>query len=71
MTILRRFFIACLDAKVQARPYWVDPPALRLVCAWCRVIVREGAEPASHGMCDGCRAKLHAELDAAERRGVA
>lgn len=29
-------------------------PVLKLVCCWCRIphVLREGAEPASHGMCD-------------------
>jgi hypothetical protein len=29
-------------------------PVLKLVCCWCRIphVLREGAEPASHGMCE-------------------
>lgn len=27
---------------------------LRVICAWCGKIMREGAEPASHGICDEC-----------------
>ena len=29
----------------------------RVECAWCRTIIREGIEPASHGICLVCLAK--------------
>ena len=32
------------------------PPTLRTVCAWCACLLREGAEPTSHGICPACRA---------------
>jgi hypothetical protein len=32
------------------------PATLRTVCAWCQRILREGAEPTSHGICPACRA---------------
>jgi len=30
---------------------------LKVICAWCGKILREGAEPASHGICPECRTK--------------
>ena len=29
---------------------------LRLVCAWCQAVLRDGDEPTSHGICEACRA---------------
>jgi hypothetical protein len=28
--------------------------ALKLICAWCGKVMREGEEPASHGICPEC-----------------
>jgi hypothetical protein len=35
---------------------------LRLVCAWCQTLMREGSvnAPTSHGMCPACREKFTA-----------
>jgi hypothetical protein len=30
----------------------------RVVCAWCKKIVAEGIEPASHGICADCKVKV-------------
>lgn len=27
---------------------------LRRVCAWCELVISEGAEPTSHGICTTC-----------------
>lgn len=42
--------------------------ALRVVCAWCRVEMRTGAEPCSHGCCDTCSARVLAEAEQPARR---
>jgi hypothetical protein len=31
---------------------------IKAVCAWCSCILREGAEPPSHGICDRCLCEL-------------
>ena len=37
---------------------------LRLVCAWCQAVLRDGSPGAqtSHGMCSGCQARFLAEV---------
>lgn len=30
------------------------PSRSMLICAWCKEIMREGEEPASHGICPAC-----------------
>lgn len=30
----------------------------KAVCAWCRVVLRKGLEPPSHGICDPCICRL-------------
>jgi hypothetical protein len=37
---------------------------LRLICAWCRLVLREGTAgaPTSHGMCASCQARFDDEL---------
>lgn len=29
---------------------------LKLVCAWCSALIRDGVEPISHGICKPCAA---------------
>jgi hypothetical protein len=45
---------------------------LRLQCAWCRKILREGSDPTSkitsHGLCESCRETYFPER--AERSGT-
>ena len=36
----------------------VMPRTLRIICAWCRTILAEGREPASHGICAPCAIEL-------------
>jgi hypothetical protein len=31
--------------------------APRQVCAWCHTIIREGEDPATHGICPACQEK--------------
>lgn len=33
---------------------------LKLICAWCGCVMRDGKEPASHGICPACLAKVKA-----------
>lgn len=33
---------------------------LRTVCAWCGVLICDGAEPTSHGICMPCAARMRA-----------
>jgi len=47
-----------------------EEPALRVVCAWCKTTLREGVEPASHGICDSCKrslSRLTVDVDGHER----
>jgi hypothetical protein len=37
---------------------------LRVVCAWCPTVIREGSEPASHGICPPCANRQMAEIAA-------
>lgn len=30
----------------------------KMICAWCKRLVRKGPEPASHGICTPCRVAL-------------
>jgi hypothetical protein len=34
---------------------------LRIVCAWCGTTIRDGNDPASHGICAACDARLEDE----------
>jgi hypothetical protein len=38
-----------------------DPPAARVVCAWCGAVLSDGAEPVSHGICPGCEERYKGE----------
>lgn len=29
---------------------------MKTVCAWCNVVMKDGAEPVSHGICATCEA---------------
>lgn len=33
------------------------------VCAWCSKVLSDGAEPATHGICDDCYDRVMAEID--------
>jgi hypothetical protein len=35
---------------------------LKLVCSWCHNTIREGALPASHGICAKCAERMEDEL---------
>jgi len=35
---------------------------MRVVCAWCRKVIKPGAGETSHGICKPCEKKLAAEL---------
>jgi len=69
LVVLRRFVIACLEGRAQSRPLWIEPPPLKVQCGWCRVVMSEGVEPVSHGICEACIEKFehgeHAEGRAA------
>jgi len=30
----------------------------KVVCAWCGKVLKEGAEPASHGICQSCQERM-------------
>lgn len=36
----------------------VEPEPMRVVCAWCKRVIREGSEPVSHGICSSCAETL-------------
>lgn len=31
---------------------------MRKICAWCGLVLQEGPEPTSHGICESCAEKL-------------
>lgn len=35
-----------------------EAPPIKAVCAWCSIVLRQGIEPPSHGICDRCICKL-------------
>ena len=39
---------------------------MRIVCAWCSKVMREGPPPISHGMCEACELKMAIEVEAFE-----
>lgn len=39
----------------------ITAPEPRTVCAWCGVVICEGPEPTSHGICQPCATQLEAE----------
>jgi hypothetical protein len=42
--------------KVPALATALGPTLPRVVCAWCNGVLRDGAEPVSHGICELCAA---------------
>lgn len=42
----------------------IEADAPRRICAWCQTDMAPGSEPATHGICPSCKAKLKAEADA-------
>jgi hypothetical protein len=32
--------------------------SIKSVCAWCCVVLRQGIEPVTHGICDSCICRL-------------
>lgn len=36
-------------------------PIRKLICAWCSRVLREGIEPASHGICISCALQFRIE----------
>ena len=45
---------------ILARETWsaaFRPPRTKAVCAWCKITLREGDEPATHGICPMCMAQ--------------
>jgi rRNA maturation endonuclease Nob1 len=41
---------------------------LKLVCAWCGKTMREGDEPASHGICEVCYESVVRRIENNKRR---
>jgi len=35
----------------------LDERKHKVVCAWCKVVISEGIEPISHGICNRCKDK--------------
>lgn len=42
------------SAVLRRAPLLLPAAPMRVVCAWCGRVLREGAEPTSHGMCAAC-----------------
>lgn len=39
-------------------------PTIKLVCAWCQLTLRDGATPATHGICKPCQSKFEGKESA-------
>jgi hypothetical protein len=42
----------------------LTPSGVMVRCGWCRVVLADGPEPASHGICQGCAMLMDAQLAA-------
>jgi hypothetical protein len=38
-----------------------DQATAKVVCAWCRKTIRDGSEPVTHGICEGCYVAVKAD----------
>lgn len=47
-----------LAAEWTATSPVTDSTTMRAVCAWCGRVLRDGAEPTTHGICPVCRDRL-------------
>lgn len=43
---------------------FIGRDAVKIICAWCGKVLREGTLPASHGICRECKRAMQAEADA-------
>ena len=43
-----------------------DEP-MRVECGWCGLVLQDGYEPTSHGICESCKEKLLAEAKEAKK----
>lgn len=34
-----------------------NEPKRKVICGWCEVVMSDGFEPATHGICDDCKRK--------------
>lgn len=56
------------DSPRRDTPVASDPPkssgesgeVLRLICSWCKTVLRDGRAPASHGICAQCSKRFFA-----------
>jgi len=39
---------------------------MKVICAWCGLLIRDGREPVSHGICDRCKARELGRLKVTE-----
>lgn len=39
---------------------------MRIQCAWCEKVMREGPPPTSHSICEVCEVKMAIEIEAFE-----
>lgn len=39
-----------------------------MICAWCKKVMKEGEEPASHGMCPKCVKKMEKEFEEYQKK---
>jgi len=42
---------------------------IKLICAWCGKIMREGEDPPSHGICEPCKEKFLEKIKRAPENG--
>lgn len=54
---------ACAERATMAPSGTIEPKTHRVICAWCRVVLTPGAEPASHGICPRCAGGLRKPKD--------
>jgi len=53
---------AALDRCGIERFSFLNKPLPRVLCAWCKMVMAEGVEPVSHGICQICLARQLEEL---------
>lgn len=43
---------------------------IKLICAWCQLVLQEGYEPPSHGICPECQRRVFKETDQRAERSA-
>ena len=49
-----RFFGKTLGCKADRENFKGEGEGMKVICAWCGKLIRDGLEPTSHGICPLC-----------------